>query len=497
MKKSLYFAVLTMFFIPFLLIPKSDANTSNDEIPLEPLENNTSYKIDTTNWKTVPIGRYLIKLPQNAQVDMPVLRFSYGYFGFGVDYIKSGSLEKARASLKEEEYSWIYSISIFPYSDEEYAKRGIEYYENFGFDGSLLVSFLNKENSIYTDGAKCDLVFASKRKNEIHSHSPNENGYYAFTHRIYGANDIILEDEDLRFYQEKQLIFLKHLANNIYYADKNTPLETKTGIYFKNAFFEIGDINDFALPYERSGAIITFPEYPHLELEIYFSHVNTAFSIEELFNPKMLALDKEYFSYYKQKQNIEKNEEEKYEPEKNVKEEYEENKIDRKNHNKHLSERLSLAENHFSFEVITEAEYKYPPLSSKDSLFLNKMEVNTKIAGRNAEEILTTYTKNGIKNYLFTLFANEIEEQSFEKPYISMTLSNSTFCIALGDNKSTVFGSPDLDSPSIPSDEEALAFWNAIKESIRWRPDGWIVPLPEEAEGKPYFIVNEKIVPAE
>ncbi len=49
--------------------------------------------------------------------------------------------------------------------------------------------------------------------------------------------------------------------------------------------------------------------------------------------------------------------------------------------------------------------------------------------------------------------------------------------------------------PAFKSHEEVMAFFNAIKANIKLRPDNVHVPLPAEAQGKPYFIIYDKIIP--
>ena len=44
-------------------------------------------------------------------------------------------------------------------------------------------------------------------------------------------------------------------------------------------------------------------------------------------------------------------------------------------------------------------------------------------------------------------------------------------------------------------DKDSKNLWDAIKATIRWRPDGVHVPLPKEANGRPYFVIYDKIIP--
>ncbi len=125
-----------------------------------------------------------------------------------------------------------------------------------------------------------------------------------------------------------------------------------------------------------------------------------------------------------------------------------------------------------------------------DHLRMNTEEgnPNTTIAGNPAKESLETFSENGILHYAFTLNAAS-KEDKFEQPLILMHIHNPIGGI-MRDGVSTI--KPPIRRPSFASEEEAIEFWNAIKESIRWRPDNWIVDAPDF----PYYIVNKEIVRA-
>lgn len=113
--------------------------------------------------------------------------------------------------------------------------------------------------------------------------------------------------------------------------------------------------------------------------------------------------------------------------------------------------------------------------------------------GSKQEKLFTLH--DGIKTYLFESVSPQ--GHTLEKPFVNVTMQNGDPFMHDYDEDLNNIYLPPLTEPSFSSDEEAIAFWNAIQESIRWRPDGVHVPLPEEAQGKPYFIVNDKIAPAE
>jgi len=112
---------------------------------------------------------------------------------------------------------------------------------------------------------------------------------------------------------------------------------------------------------------------------------------------------------------------------------------------------------------------------------------NTTVAGNPAQELLRKFTKDGITHYSFTLNSPSTQK-SVENPLILMHLTNPLGGV-IRNGKSTI--QPPLKRPSFKSDEEAMAVWDAIRRSIRWRPDTWKIEPPKE----PYFIVGGRIVP--
>lgn len=112
---------------------------------------------------------------------------------------------------------------------------------------------------------------------------------------------------------------------------------------------------------------------------------------------------------------------------------------------------------------------------------------NTTIAGNPAREELDTHKKNGINHYNFSLEAPSKEDR-IDVPNIFMHLRNSPGGV-MRDGKST--RKLPIKRASFHSKEDAKAVWNAIKKSVRWRPDGWIVDSPDDY----YFIVGGRIVP--
>ena len=112
---------------------------------------------------------------------------------------------------------------------------------------------------------------------------------------------------------------------------------------------------------------------------------------------------------------------------------------------------------------------------------------NTTVAGNPAQELLRKFTKDGITHYSFTLNSPSTQK-SIENPLILMHLTNPLGGV-MRDGKSTI--KLPIKRPSFKSDEEAMAVWDAIRRSIRWRPDTWKIEPPKE----PYYIVGGRIVP--
>ena len=121
----------------------------------------------------------------------------------------------------------------------------------------------------------------------------------------------------------------------------------------------------------------------------------------------------------------------------------------------------------------------------------NLRKAQTTIDGNPAEEVLNKFEKNGITHYSFSLNgpSKRAEKRKDRIPLIIMYLKNPTTGI-MRDGKDTT--PPPIKRPSFESDEEAMAFWDAIRRNIRWRPDNWRV---HGAPEKQYYLVGGKVIP--
>ena len=104
------------------------------------------------------------------------------------------------------------------------------------------------------------------------------------------------------------------------------------------------------------------------------------------------------------------------------------------------------------------------------------------IIAEGSKDKFHTFTQKDIENYLFSSYT----------PNMHISMGNKNVVFASNEEGKLVESAPELDEPSFESNEEAIAFWNAIKENIRWRPDNWKVKAPDS----PYYIVCDNKFPA-
>ncbi len=347
-----------------------DKNISQKDIP----------KMDTLNWITVPIGRYLIKLPPYTKIEWEPLLYNSDY---KLIWEKDLSIERANNILKKE-------------ADElaENKDLKVEYIENFGSRSrGTLLKYTSKTSEKPARINYKMYVVSNENKN-----FPER--VYSFTYASSGGFEASLEhsNEEILKIQKEQEEFIYTIANNIWISDTDIPsnisLDTREGVYFNGGFLHIYKPSFYLI--EESNIKCTFLQYPHIEFYLKIEHKNLENNNKEIF---------------------------------------------------HIS---------------------------KENLYV--------------------FSKNNIKYYIFLL---ETDREKMNNPVIEITLKNKDVFLSLRDTGYYVAHAPNIESSSFSSDDEALSFWNAIKENIRWRPDGVHVPLPEEANGKPYFIVNDKIIPAE
>jgi len=146
--------------------------------------------------------------------------------------------------------------------------------------------------------------------------------------------------------------------------------------------------------------------------------------------------------------------------------------------------KLNLFFDHFNLD--TESTLKNVRKNSPGML----RKAQTTLAGNPAEEVLSKFEEEGVTHYSFSLNApsKKIAVRKERNPIVLMYLKNPIGGI-IRDGKSTI--QPPIRRPSFKSDEEAMAFWDAIRRNIRWRPDNWKIDAPED----PYYMVGGKMIP--
>ncbi len=353
-----------LFSLLFLMFPLVSCSFSQEE--------KQSFKIDTSNWKTYAVGRYLIDLPEISEIYWYPLTFSQEW---KLKVVENMTIEEANAKLKAK------ADKFEKTTLKTGEKQLISFTPHFGANnlGSLLINYSTTYNAKF------------------------------ITYQVYFVNINYSEKQRVYYYEsetymkyniEEENLFINWIASHMSSFNLNEAIEIKEGMYFDSNFLYEGE--PFYWPaMEEIGIEVKFLEYPGIVFEIYFKHY-----------------------------------------------------------------RLEL--------------------SGKEG------KRNTSLAGNPAIEELKIFKINNVKHYDF--FLSVAGQEEFDKPLTRMSLKNPIRGI-MRNGKSTA--KPPVKIPSFSSDEEAIAFWEALKKSVRWRPDGVKVPLPEEANGKPYFIVNDKIIPAE
>ena len=117
-------------------------------------------------------------------------------------------------------------------------------------------------------------------------------------------------------------------------------------------------------------------------------------------------------------------------------------------------------------------------------------QAHTTIDGNPAQELLRKFQENDVTYYSFSLNGASKKTNVYAEriPQITMYLSNPTGGV-VRDGISTQRPLPK--KSSFASDEEALAFWDAIRESVRWRPDHERGDTPPK---RTYYIIDGEIV---
>ncbi len=379
---SLLFLILTGCY--------SDNNKTNQEDTTETryISNLNLPDLDTSHWITVPIGRYLIKLPPSAKITWLPLTFKSQY---KLVLKKDMTLEEGRKLLTiEAEKAKNTPHTLYPHGSLGFYQEEFgELDENGKAMGTLLGTHPNKFSK----------TFLYKMYFESKTHSYNDK----LEKKLFYYEEEVLVSKDDKF-AEINREFFKFMQSNVYINDPSLPLTTVPSTYFKDGILMGPLSKDMRWRTEGIGVEIEFPEYPGIVLDLRLSHRR---------NPGFM-----------------------------------------------LGKFNTLLDNRHSYEYI--------------------------------ETFIPKWSK--VTHYLFEVQTPSGKEEIFWNPYVRMTLENPTGGV-MRDGKSTA--RPPITKPSFQSMEEAYAFWIELKKGFRWRPDGVHVPLPEEANGKPYFIVNDKIIPAE
>ncbi len=216
------------------------------------IENDKSFLLNTSSWQNVAIGNYILKLPNNAIINLKALTLGDSI----LKWEEKLNIKEANALLNEE-YNKLKSDD----------RKNVELIKNFGANnkGSLL-KYYDKVSYEGVAQISYKMYFVNKNK---------DAGEYVYFLNFTSAGGfewaLEHDDKEVLEFQKEQEQALFEIAKNIYSTVGNFTLNRK-GIHFNNGFISVENIDLLDIFYNQNISMqVEFPEYHGIELVIIYN----------------------------------------------------------------------------------------------------------------------------------------------------------------------------------------------------------------------------------
>ncbi len=235
-----------LFSLLFLMFPLVSCSFSQEE--------KQSFKIDTSNWITYPVGRYFINLPPSAKI-------TYWYplkFGgkFILKEVKNKTLEEAKKELLQEAEE----AKKLPHKKDE---NQLVFYTTDFMEGTV---FLSRRPNEFAESKLLKMYFESV-EHPFNPHLEKKLFYY--------------EEQVIDLLENSALDFATHIMQNTFINDSSLPYTRNHFVYFEGGMLA-GPNAGVKWATEEVGIEFTMLEYPGITFSLYIQNSNSNIEIDEL-----------------------------------------------------------------------------------------------------------------------------------------------------------------------------------------------------------------------